>query len=334
MKKTIWRFFVLCIPALYCSCSDDDTTTSEEEAASIDVEDVDGFITADFFNSDALLSISVVSATMEDNTVGNCYQIVFSGNGVNGDAGPFCPSTIDEIGGLAIYDGQTNPGLRNIAADMLNDLEADGWDIMDDDGTVHVVENLFNNSNTGSACLALTYDPDLTFTYLIPVEPTLASVVNPIGEIESIGVSIDGTLLTGTPPSAVNGPITMPNTSDEISFPSLDPCGGHSDPAGYYHAHFIPQVMDQVLEAHGITEVNCTLFEQTTSVALAGFAKDGYPVYAYAEMPTDLDECNGRTAATDEFPDGIYHYVASTTDAPNMPPCLKGVAAAQTFQYQ
>ena len=44
------------------------------------------------------------------------------------------------------------------------------------------------------------------------------------------------------------------------------------------------------------------------------------------EIPNDLDECNGRTAATDEYPDGTYHYVG-TTGSPNVPPCRKGLAA-------
>ncbi|WP_424000175.1 YHYH protein [Maribacter sp. IgM3_T14_3] len=47
--------------------------------------------------------------------------------------------------------------------------------------------------------------------------------------------------------------------------------------------------------------------------------------------PTDLDDCRGTIAATTEFPDGTYHYVASNSLAPNAPDCLKGVAVTDYF---
>ncbi|GEM_PF-2418432 len=292
-------------------------------------------IIEDYFN-DSFVSMQIVMAQLEDGTMAECYQIAFTGDGVDGDVGPYCPETVNDIGGLAVYDGETNPGLRNINANFLADLEADGWDIVDANGNVNT-DDLSGppSSMNVSTCIHVPYDPNFTFVYLIPVTPKLANSNNVISQIENIGVSVDGTPLTGDPPSATSGPGGMQSgNSSQINFPSIDPCGGHPDPAGYYHAHFIPQVMDQVLAANGITEISCTLFEQTTGTTLAGFAKDGFPVYAYAEMPSDLDDCNGRTAATPEYPDGIYHYVASTTEAPNMPPCLKGVATVESFEIQ
>ncbi len=38
----------------------------------------------------------------------------------------------------------------------------------------------------------------------------------------------------------------------------------------------------------------------------------------------DLDECNGRTGVTPEFPNGIYHYYATDT-YPFLQRCVKGV---------
>ena len=37
----------------------------------------------------------------------------------------------------------------------------------------------------------------------------------------------------------------------------------------------------------------------------------------------DLDECNGRTGVTPEFPKGIYHYYATDT-FPHLQRCVKG----------
>jgi len=49
--------------------------------------------------------------------------------------------------------------------------------------------------------------------------------------------------------------------------------------------------------------------------------------YEYVAGAGDLDECNGRFAATPEYPAGIYHYVL-TTEYPFIPRMLKGSADA------
>ena len=94
--------------------------------------------------------------------------------------------------------------------------------------------------------------------------------------------------------------------------------------------HLASQGMQPVLDAHGIDEVSCEHLPQDDT-ALVGFAKDGFPLYASQDMdgstPSDLDACWGHTAATADFPDGVYHYHASATEAPNLPPCVNGVAA-------
>ena len=41
----------------------------------------------------------------------------------------------------------------------------------------------------------------------------------------------------------------------------------------------------------------------------------------------DLDECNGRTGVTPEFPGGIYHYTVTDT-YPFIQRCVKGTPAA------
>ncbi|WP_405564964.1 YHYH protein [Polaribacter sp. Asnod6-C07] len=333
-KKNIIKLPILVLILLstfsFLNCNNDSYDEEEDETTTSE----SSIIAESYFNTSSLISIELVEARLEDGTTADCYQITFSGDAIDGELGPFCPETIDDIGGIAVYDGETNPGLRNISRDLLEDMEADGWNIVEDDTGL-----VYSNNNSGTSnCLALAYDADLNFVFTVPVVPKLASSSTDIDEVENLGFSIDGTPLTGDPPSAVFGP-AMFGTQDiseieEINFPSIDPCGGHPDPAGYYHAHFIPQVINQVLAANNIDEVECTMFEQTSGTVLAGFAKDGFPIYAYAEMPDDLDECNGRTAATTEYPDGVYHYVASTTAVTNMPPCLKGVAVQDSFEIQ
>ncbi len=45
--------------------------------------------------------------------------------------------------------------------------------------------------------------------------------------------------------------------------------------------------------------------------------------FEYVPGLGDLDECNGRTGVTPEFPNGTYYYVI-TEDFPNIPRCFKG----------
>ncbi|WP_299252538.1 YHYH protein [uncultured Lacinutrix sp.] len=312
----------------YISCSSDDdgsSTSDSEEEESVEL------IQESFFNSTSLVSYTKVDCVLEDGTTGDCYKLVFSSNPV--ENGPYCPETIDEIGGLGIYDGTTNPGFQVMKADLFNAMEADGYDIVDDNGDIHIDD--FNSGQTNpdfAYCLEAAPDNNLLLTFLIPAVPKLASSNNNIDTVELIGVSTDGVPINGDPPSVVDGP-GMPGSAGG-NIPSLDPCGGHHDPAGYYHWHFVAETMNQVLDSNGINDVSCTLIDQVSGTKLIGFAKDGFPIYAYEVEPSNLDDCGGITDVTTEFPNGVYHYVASNTDAPNVPKCLKGVAANDNFMFQ
>ena len=57
----------------------------------------------------------------------------------------------------------------------------------------------------------------------------------------------------------------------------------------------------------------------TTTYAMGTFTQD----YEYVAGSGDLDECNGRTGVTPEFPKGIYHYYATDT-YPYLQRCVKG----------
>ncbi len=64
----------------------------------------------------------------------------------------------------------------------------------------------------------------------------------------------------------------------------------------------------------------------STSIAAMGtFTQD----YEYVAGLGDLDECNGRTGVTPEFPNGIYHYYI-TDSYPYIQRCVKGTAASTT----
>lgn len=320
--KNLKLFGLLTLICALFACGSDDNGT-------IIIPDLtDDIIQQSLFNATPLVSFEKVNCTLEDGSQGECYRLVFSSNPVA--SGPFCPVTIDDIGGLGFYDGPTNPGFQVLKASLFNAMEQDGYNIVDNNGIVNI-DDFTGPPNPGgfSYCLEAAPDNNLQLIYLIPATPVLAASNNVIDTVELIGVSTNGIPINGDPPSVVNGPeLGVGN------IPAIDPCGGHHDPAGYYHLHFVGETMNQVLDANGIDDVSCTLVTQVTGSKLIGFAKDGFPIYAYETEPAGLDECGGIDAATTEYPDGVYHYVASTTEAPNVPRCLKGVAAMNSFMFQ
>lgn len=58
----------------------------------------------------------------------------------------------------------------------------------------------------------------------------------------------------------------------------------------------------------------------TSLVPLGAFVSD----WTYTAGSGDLDDCNGRTGVTPEFPNGIYHYMA-TDSYPYFSRCVKGL---------
>ena len=51
---------------------------------------------------------------------------------------------------------------------------------------------------------------------------------------------------------------------------------------------------------------------------LIGYSLDGFPIYGPTEQsndqyPSNLDELNGHSHATDEYQEGTYHYHATST---------------------
>lgn len=272
---------------------------------------------------------ALVNCQLENGQQSQCYQLKFISNPVPDD-GPYCPTTISDTGGFGVYDGATNPGFQLMTASLFNAMENDGYDIVDNSGNVRIDDFSGGPPNPNFAyCLDAQADDFLQLTFLIPANPVNLNTPNTITNVELIGVSLDGAPMNGDPPSVTTGPMGNGN------IPALDRCGGHHDPAGYYHMHFIPENMNEVLTNVGITTVSCTDMVQSSS-ALSGFAKDGYPIYSShdsnGQIPSDLDQCNGHTSATPEYPSGVYHYHASTNQTPNMPPCLKGAAANNNFQ--
>lgn len=307
-----------------------------------------GYFDPDLFSEDLTSDEDErVRCTLNNGTVTTCYKITFNVNGVGDDpdvastVGPFCPANIDTTNradsGFGFYDGSTNPGFQLIldAVKSMEDDNEDWWaSIVDGDG------NINTNGKVGAACLSMDFKNNQTITYLVPVVPDkIDDDDDPwyVEQVSNIGFGVHGVPYKGNPPSV---------TKSNGRIPALDHCGGHADPAGYYHWHFIPQSMNLVLGSndYGFTDDDNEPIECQNSYivdessrpnpsAFAGLAKDGYPIYGAldyltdtetTEEPTNLDDCNGHEHDTEAFGE-VYHYHAYRELAPNHPKCLKGL---------
>jgi hypothetical protein len=104
-----------------------------------------------------------------------------------------------------------------------------------------------------------------------------------------MGVAIDGVAL-------FNQYAAGRSTLDQEII-SFDQYNGHPQQDGIYHYHLEPLYLSQIFGPQ----------------ALMGFLLDGYPVYGPFENEflvknSDLDAYHGHFYATEEYPEGIYHY--------------------------
>jgi len=161
-----------------------------------------------------------------------------------------------------------------------------------------------------------------SYSFKITTNPTKAATVSPANG-GTIGVMISGAALFNPYEAdgstvALNSNFTVKNASgQDVAF--LDDCNGHPNPMGAYHYHGLPScVTASVDEAGGPSHI-------------IGVAFDGFLIYGDRDIDGNavtadqLDECNGITSPTPEFPEGIYHYVLlDTPDASSSIRCFSG----------
>ena len=271
---------------------------------------VDGALTAD---------AATVPCTLENGSETTCYQVeVASLASTVGTDGPYCPETVDDVGGIWVWDGD-EPGLYALDADFWALMESQGFEFVDADGNISITDPAAGGADSGStanSCLEATADGSFHLQVLLPTTPELLDSPTDLSTISQVGLALDGVTIFGDAPSV----------ADRGGLPALDACGGHIDPSGYYHWHFGAESIQTNLDDAG-ADVTCDI-EQDVE-ALIGFVYDGYALYGpeeNGEIPSDLDECSGHVSETDEFGE-TYHYHL-TYDSPNLPTCRVGAIAA------
>ena len=139
------------------------------------------------------------------------------------------------------------------------------------------------------------------FTFTISLNPTEAANKEATN-LGPIGISRNGVVFF----NQYAGPNNQPLTNEINSF---DQWLGHPQNTGQYHYHIEPTY----------------LINQFGDDAFLGLLADGFPVYGPLEdgmtiTNSDLDEYHGHVSATEDFPNGIYHYHVT----PNEDPYLNG----------
>lgn len=130
--------------------------------------------------------------------------------------------------------------------------------------------------------------------FRIPINPNEAANKSATG-LGPIGVSLNGVVFY----NQYAGP-DQPLTNEIDSF---DQYLGHPQMSGQYHYHQEPTYLTATLGSDG----------------LLGWLMDGFPVYGPTEdnvrvTNADLDDYHGHNHATQEYPDGIYHYHITDND--------------------
>ena len=169
-----------------------------------------------------------------------------------------------------------------------------------------------------------------SYSFKIPTNPQKAATTTS-SSLGTIGIMISGAALFNPYEGdgstvALSSNFTVKNAAgDDIAF--LDFCNGHPTPMGQYHYHGLPScVTSQVDTADGPSH-------------LIGVAFDGFPIYGDRDIDgtqitsAQLDECNGITSPTPEFPDGVYHYVLlPAADSTSSIKCFSGTVDSSLTQ--
>ena len=294
--------------------------------AAQDTQSASSVINLDAFDSAGLVEDpEVVDCTLSDGTETECAQLVVKYLPDDFQTGPYCPETLDDVGGVWDWDGD-NAGVYRLDEAFWTMLAEQGYVFYDDEGNISTADpgaggGAPGSDSGGNSCLEASEDDTVEATILIPLTPVMADSPTDLGTVAQVGVAINSIPIFADAPSVL----------DTGNLPALDVCGGHIDPSGWYHWHATATDIETSLEHEGV-EADCHL-EQSTS-ALFGFAFDGYPIYGSTDedgsVPTDLDECSGHFGTTADYPEGVYHYHAGL-EFPNLPTCLVGTSAEGAF---
>jgi hypothetical protein len=316
--KTLNLTFILLSGSMMmtgCNSPDPNKTTVNSSATR------DSQIDLSLFGKDALVKTPVVvDCTLTNGEASKCAQITVKYKPDHLQVGPFCPTTLNDAGGIWNWDGK-KAGLYRIDSAFLRMLNGIGYKFYDAAGKVHITTDLASKPKFSNTCMSISAQQKVEMTILLPMTPKMADQPTDLGTVAKVGLALDGVPIFADAPSVLK----------TGHLPALDTCGGHIDPGGWYHWHATSTDLNSVYQQKKV-KAQCAL-QQSPSKQFA-YAFDGYAMYGTADLdgkvPIDLDGCHGHIGATERNPKGEYHYHA-TGNFPNLPLCLKGVQAKNNF---
>jgi YHYH protein len=317
-RKTLsLTFIVLFVSLTMAGCNSPDPKKTTANSSTTDAAEID----ISLFGKDALVKDPVVvDCTLTTGEASKCAQLTVKHKPDNLQVGPFCPTTVNDTGGIWNWDGK-EAGLYRVNGKFLRMLNSLGYKFYDAAGKVYISTSTATKPKFDNTCMSMKADTAVEMTILLPMTPKMADKPTDLGTIAKVGLALDGVPIFADAPSVLK----------TGHMPALDTCGGHIDPGGWYHWHATPTDINSVYDQKKVA-AKCAL-QQSPSAQFA-YAFDGYAMYGTTDMdgkvPTDLDACNGHIGTTARNPEGEYHYHA-TSDFPNLPKCLKGVQAKDNF---
>ncbi len=279
----------------------------------------------DLFADAQLVSDPIeVDCTLSGGAETTCIQITVVPKPTTYEAGPWCPTHVDdgpEDAGIWFYDGEVVDADGAFFSKLALLYDDENWQIVDPDtGDIRYtatqeacdaaarpdVAEEYQNSCV--QCLIDYIDPELTVTYSFPMEPVESDTPADIRRT-SVGVAFNGIRIDGPAPvDAILGAHTIA---------AFDDCGGHVNlPVGYhYHA-----VTDCLVETHADDHSH-----DDDHAGIIGLALDGHFITTHlnanGSTPEGLDECYGHTS--DELG---YHYHAGKPGTNQILGCLTAQA--------
>lgn len=186
--------------------------------------------------------------------------------------------------------------------------------------------------------------------FRMPVAPQRAAQRTPLG-MHPFGVAVNGVPFDPGAAEFWNNDRQSGwqyEALSEFMHLGLDEHHAHVQPSGAYHYHGLPEGIAGPLlgyaadgfpiyraDSSGVAWRSSYRVKSGTRPSGPGGAYDGRFVqdYEFVTGAGDLDACNGREAATAEYPQGTYCYVV-TPDFPFIPRCFTGTPDASFLRAQ
>lgn len=277
-----------------------------------------------FAGADLVSGPTMVDCTLSGGTKTTCFSITVKAAPQSYTPGPWCPSNIAdsaEAGGIWLRDGEVHDVDGAFIANLAKFYGDAEWQLFDaDTGNVRFTGSLEAceaaarpdvdpaYQNYCVQCLPEYMPDDATVTYVIPLEPQIASQTQPTN-FSGSGVAYNGIKL--------DGPAPLDAILAAHTIAPFDDCGGHVNLHVGYHYHAVTDCLTSASATFGALE-GARAVEHGTQI---GIAMDGLQIFSHlmasGTAPEDLDSCNGH-----EADDLAYHYHAGAAGSNAILGCL------------